>query len=94
MVQRWEVASRPVVLVSPEDRAQVRGALLARAEADARVAAAAVVGSEAEGRVDQCSDIDLTFGVRSGVPVEEVFVDWSEAVRAEMDGVDLFDLWR
>ncbi len=80
------------MLFSPEDRERVRRALLARAEADLRLVAAAVVGSEAEGRVDQFSDIDLTFGVRSGVPVKGVLADWTEAVRHEMDGVDLFDL--
>jgi hypothetical protein len=81
-----------VVLFRPEDRERVQRSLLARAEADTRVVAAAVVGSEAEGRTDRFSDIDLTFGVQSGVPVEGVLADWTEAVRAEMDGLDLFDL--
>lgn len=42
--------------------------------------------------MDRFSDVDLTFGVRAGVPVDAVLADWTEAVRVEMDGVDLFDL--
>jgi hypothetical protein len=81
-----------VLLFSPEDRERVRRTLLARAEADNRVVGAAVVGSEAEGELDRFSDIDLTFAVRFDVPVEEVLHDWTDAMRSEMGGLDLFDI--
>jgi hypothetical protein len=81
-----------VVLFSAEAREKVRGELLARAEGDSRIVAAAVVGSEAEGNTDRFSDLDLTFGVRTGVPVAAVLADWTESVRTDMDGEDLFDL--
>jgi hypothetical protein len=87
-----EVVFSAVVLFKPEDRERVRHDLLARAQADNRVVAAAVVGSEAEGGVDRFSDIDLTFGVRSDVPVEEVLADWTEIMRTEMEGLDPFDV--
>jgi len=70
----------------------VEVALVARANADPRVVAAAVVGSAAEGTVDQYSDLDLTFGIQNGVPVDAVLAHWTDALREEMEGADLFDL--
>jgi hypothetical protein len=66
--------------------------VLERAQADARVVAGAVVGAEARGAVDRWSDLDLTFGVADGASVGGVLADWTAALAAELDAVDLFDL--
>lgn len=51
-------------LFTPEYRDSVRGRVLALAESDARVVAAAEVGSQAGASGgDRWSDLDLTFGV-------------------------------
>jgi hypothetical protein len=75
---------------SVEERERVRELLLAQAEADERIVAAAEVGSLAVGGGDRYSDIDLTFGVEA--PVEEVLEDWSARIERELGGVRLFDL--
>lgn len=77
---------------STADRERVRKSLLARADADPNVVGAAVVGSEAEGRVDRFSDIDLTLAVRADVPVEDVLEDWTGEVITHMNAAALFDL--
>ncbi len=72
------------------ERDRIRRWLLDRAEADERVVAAAIVGSEAQGRVDRWSDLDLTFGVSAGV--DEVLSDWTSALAKEFGAIVLFDL--
>ena len=54
------------------DRDRVRDDLLRLARADARVNAGAEVGSLTQTSGDRWSDLDLTFGPRDGVAVEEV----------------------
>jgi hypothetical protein len=80
------------MVFSVEDRDRVRGWLLERAREDERVVSGAVVGAEAADRVDRWSDIDLTFGVADGVPVEKVLESWTDEVVREFDAVVLFDL--
>jgi hypothetical protein len=82
------------VIFTSEQRDEVRGRLLDRARGDPRVAAAAVVGGEAAGRVDRWSDLDLTFGIAGGVAVADVLADWTRAVTDELDAVFLYDVWR
>ncbi len=77
---------------SVEERDRVRERVLELASTDSRVVAGAVVGSLALGGGDRWSDLDLTFAVADGVPVEEVLADWSARVIAELDAVHLFDL--
>jgi hypothetical protein len=74
-----------------EQRDRVRSRVLELAAADPRVAAGAVVGSLANGGGDRFSDLDLTFGVAGGEPVE-VLDDWSPALAAELAAAHLFDL--
>ena len=57
---------------SIEDRDRVREHVLALAEADPRVVAAAVVGGLADGAGDRWSDLDLTFAVADTVPLDDV----------------------
>lgn len=74
-----------------ETRDRLRAALVARAEGDPRVVAAAAVGSSAEGG-DRWSDLDLTFGVGAGATVAEVLADWTRAMVEEFGAAVLFDL--
>lgn len=55
-------------MFSPEERDRVREQLLALAEADDDVVAAAITGSYAVGGSDEWSDIDLAFGIRGELP--------------------------
>ena len=70
----------------------MRDRLLELAASDARVVAAALVGSLAHGGGDRWSDLDLTFGVADDAQVDGVLEDWTGTVVDEFDGVRLFDL--
>jgi hypothetical protein len=78
-------------MFSVDDRERVSAFLLEQAQADARVIAAAAVGSSA-GEGDRWSDLDLTFGIAAGIQVQEVLSDWTEMLHARFDSVVLFDL--
>jgi hypothetical protein len=74
----------------PEERERLRRRLLDRAEADPRLAAAAVTGSRAEGREDRWSDIDLFFGVQG--PVGTALEEWTAFAYRELAAVHHFEL--
>lgn len=74
------------------DRDRVRERVLDLADRDDRVVAAAVVGSLADGDGDRWSDLDLTFAVAGGVPVDRVLEDWTRTLADELGAVRLFDL--
>jgi hypothetical protein len=76
---------------SIEDRDRIRDLLIEKARADPDIAAAALVGSTVTGG-DRWSDLDLTFGVTAGTPVDPVLARWTREVVAELDAVVLFDL--
>jgi hypothetical protein len=80
------------VVFTVEERDQARRWLLDRARSDRRIVAAAVVGSDAAGRVDRWSDLDLTFAVADEASLEEVLSDWTRAVDEGLDAPDLFDV--
>jgi len=77
-----------------EQRARVRDYILRRARSDRRVLAGAVVGSEALGKEDRWSDLDLTFGLAPGVSPGQVLEEWTPELMLEFDAVHLFDLPR
>ncbi|HEU4628203.1 MAG TPA: hypothetical protein VFS08_00600 [Gemmatimonadaceae bacterium] len=77
-----------------EQRDAVRARVLAIAEQDRRVVAAAAVGSLAVGGGDRFSDLDLTFAVADDVPVAEVLADWTRTLGDELAAVQLADLER
>jgi hypothetical protein len=79
-------------MFSVEDRNRIRDRVLQLADSDARVVAAAVVGSLALGEGDRWSDLDLTFAVADGVPLQDVLEDWTRPLVAEFDAAHLFDL--
>lgn len=74
-----------------EDRERIRELLIEQARSDPRVVAAAAVGASAGGG-DRWSDLDLTFGVAVGVPVEAVLAAWTRTLVTDFDAVVLFDL--
>jgi hypothetical protein len=77
---------------TPTDRDRVQARVLEWAQTDPRVVAGAVVGSLAKQPGDRWSDLDLTFAVDEGVPVQMVLDDWSERLVKEFDAARLLDL--
>ncbi len=73
-------------------RNQVRQHVLNLAQADSRIVAGAVVGSLALTDGDRWSDLDLTFGVADGIPVQEVLNDWTSNLIRAFNAIHLFDL--
>lgn len=80
-------------MFEPEYRDEVRDGVLRLAAEDARVVAGAVVGGLAHGAGDRWSDLDLTFAVEDGVPMD-VAEDWTRELEREFDATGLFDLRR
>lgn len=72
-------------------RNAARDHVLAMGRADARIVAAAAIGSLVTGG-DRWSDIDLTFAVDDAVPISAVLEDWTERLVADLDAIVLFDL--
>jgi len=81
-----------MTIFTVSDRARVREWVLELANEDARVVAAAEVGSLALTEGDRWSDLDLTFGVAESVPLAEVLRDWTDRIISEFDAAHLFDL--
>lgn len=79
-------------MFSEQERQRVLEQLIEWAESDERIEQAAVVGSLAAGAGDRWSDIDLTFGVTSAVPVSVVIDDWTRRVETSLEAVPLLDL--
>ena len=76
-----------------EQRDALRERVLRLAEEDARVVAAAVVGSLAvDGGGDRFSDLDLTFGIADHVPVTRVLDHLTTRLAEELGAVTLADL--
>jgi len=69
-------------MYTPQDRHEIRSAILDRAAADARFSGVAITGSAAGGREDEWSDIDLAFGVRPAGEVRQALADWTEYMYA------------
>ena len=75
-----------------EERARVQDRAIELVSSDERVVAGAVVGSLAYDAGDRWSDLDLTFAVADGVPLDDVLRDWTRRFEDEFDAVHLFDL--
>lgn len=65
------------MIFTTTERASIRADLLAEAAQDKRIVSGAIIGSAASGREDDRSDVDLAFGIASGVPLTEVLFDWT-----------------
>lgn len=77
---------------SVEYRDRVRSSILANARSDDRVISGAALGSDAAGETDRWSDIDLTFGLKDGTPLERVLDDWTKYLERDFSAVPLFDI--
>jgi hypothetical protein len=75
-------------------RGALRQHLLRLAEADARLVAAAAVGSLAADGGDRFSDLDLSFGIAEHLPVAAVRTAWTRTLIDQLDAVHLADLER
>jgi len=73
-------------------RESVREKIISTAKADARIVAAAIIGSYAKGTVDRWSDIDLTFGVAEEYEIAKLLDSLTEYILTEFNGKKLFDV--
>ena len=77
-------------MFSPEDRDRLKDELIARARQDARVDAAALLGSSAVGDEDRWSDIDL--GLSVARDRDETIADWTAWMYDRHDAVHHLDV--
>jgi predicted nucleotidyltransferase len=78
---------------SEQERRELRDALIAAAEADERITAAALFGSAARGTEDAWSDIDLGLRLADGLAPADVVDDWTARMRVAHGAVAHHDLW-
>jgi hypothetical protein len=71
----------------------LRDALVARAEADARITGAALTGSAAIGVEDKWSDIDLAFGLAPDADQAAAVADWTAFMYSAHGAVHHTDMW-
>lgn len=76
----------------PSDREQIRDDLVSAAEADTRIAAAASLGSAADGTEDEWSDIDLALCLAGDGDREAVIADWTERMYKRWAAVHHLDV--
>ena len=77
---------------SGEDRERLRDQLIAAAQADARISAAALLGSSAIGPEDKWSDIDFAVCVDEDPNRKAVIVQWTDRMYAEHGAVHHLDV--
>jgi predicted nucleotidyltransferase len=81
-------------MFSPSDRTAVRDSLLARARADQRVMAAALVGSSGSGTEDDWSDIDLALKIGRASERDAIIETFTSSMYADHDAVHHLDMGR
>jgi hypothetical protein len=81
-------------MFTPEERTQLRDALIAAARADPRITGAALTGSAAVGAEDRWSDIDLALGVADGADSGRVIADWTDRMYQGCGAVHHLDVHR
>ena len=79
-------------MFTAKQREYVRHYVLEMARTDIRVTGGASIGSTAAGAEDTWSDIDLTFGITSGIAIEAVIDDWTQVLAREFGVLNTFDL--
>jgi predicted nucleotidyltransferase len=62
------------------------------ARVDNRVSGGALVGSFAKDSIDKWSDIDITFGIKSGFEHLTVLDEWTKKLKSEFKIIDDFDV--
>lgn len=79
-------------MFTTKQREYVRNYVLEMARADTRVTGGAIIGSIAAEAEDKWSDIDVTFGIASGISIETVIDDWTQVLAREFGVLNTFDL--
>ena len=79
-------------MFTPEDRDQLRDALVAAARADRRISGAALTGSAAGGASDRWSDIDLALGVARAADHDQLVADWTDRMYREHEAIHHLDV--
>ena len=79
-------------MFTPEDRDELRDALVAAARADGRISGAALTGSAAGGATDRWSDIDLALCVTDEADHDQVVADWSDRMYRAHEAVHHVDV--
>lgn len=79
-------------MFSAGERERVRERLVAMAERDHRITAAALIGGSAAREVDRWSDLDLGLAVAAGTPPAGVIEDWTGLLQEEFGALHLFDV--
>lgn len=79
-------------MFTPTERQHIRDSLVADAQADTRITAAALTGSASVDREDRWSDIDLAF--RVATDLEQVVADWTTRMYDEHSAVHHLDVHR
>ncbi len=81
-------------MFTAEDRQRLRDELVSVARADARISAAALLGSSALGREDRWSDIDLALGLACDADRTLAIADWTDRMYSEHAAVHHMDVTR
>ena len=81
-------------LFTPDERERLRTELVAQAESDSRIRAAAHTGSGAVGREDLWSDIDLALCVKDDAEIDGVVDDWTRRMHRDHGAVAHHDVRR
>ena len=87
-------SSNDALVFTSQQREQIRAQLVAAAQADARIAAAAHFGSAALGLQDRWSDIDLGLGLASDAHLDQVLTDWTARLYRDHAAVANYDVRR
>ena len=80
-------------MFTTEERDELRKELLQTAQADPRIAGAAITGSASLGNEDGWSDIDLAFGVRDEADIASTVADFSERMYRDYHALHHLDVW-
>jgi len=81
-----------VPIFTPEERERLRDQLVAAAQQDPNLCAAAHTGSAASGRLDRWSDIDLALCLQPGASHEQVVAAWTGRLYNDHDAVAHVDV--
>ena len=80
------------MLFTAAERSIVFDRILQIARIDKRVTGGAIIGSGATDTLDQWSDIDITFGIKSGISPALILNEWTSELENEFGMIHYFDL--
>ena len=80
-------------MFTPQERGALLAELVSAAKLDPRIVGAALVGSSAQSREDQWSDIDLALGLDRGVVTSDIAAEWTHRMYRDHGAVAHLDAW-